>query len=149
VDAAQFNFQLLYDAFRNNHDTYVRGVWSTITAVLVAIGWLLTSETTREFLRKSDPSRRLALFGIMVAGIIHLLVLAQVWDVSARLTTLLASDPYVVQQRLAPEYYRQFTVPTRYVVVSGLLDGTLFVVLGGLVHACGRKPRRARATDSA
>ena len=40
----------------------------------------------------------------MVAGIIHLLVLAQVWYASAQLTKLLASDPSVSKQQLAPEY---------------------------------------------
>jgi hypothetical protein len=131
--ALQFNFRLLHDALRHNYDTYIRNVWSTITALLVTISWLFTSDSTSDFLGSTGAARWATIVGICVMCGMHLLALAEVWRISTRLMRLLESDGYVSQQILTRDYYGQFSVPGVYVVASGILNGTLFIVLVTLV----------------
>jgi hypothetical protein len=134
-EAVRFDFTLLHEALKENYRNYTNNVWSTITGLLVAIGWLLTSEKSRALLAGSPVARRLALATVVLVAVIHLAVLWQIQETSRSIMRSLASDPYVLHQRLSPAYYGQFQVPARHVVVSAVLDGSLFVLLLGLVYS--------------
>jgi hypothetical protein len=132
-----FGAELLRDSLESNFNGYINNVWGTITALLVAIGWLLTSEKSRVFLSRNPSARWTAITAALAILTIHCLTLAEVARASERLTKLILADPYFKYAGLTVGYLQRIQVPWHYVLVSIALDGTLFVLLIVLLYKMG------------
>lgn len=134
---SSFGADLLRASLEANFNGYTKNVWGTITAVLVAIGWLLTSEKSRIFLSRNLPARRAAILATVVIFVIHGLALADIAISSNELMALVEADPFIRQEGLSAEYFQRFQVPWRFAAASMALDGTLFLLLIVLLNRMG------------
>jgi hypothetical protein len=62
----KFNFELLHDAAKRNYDRYMNVVWGSFSFLLIAIGWIITSEKARIFLHEKKVVRNVALRAICI-----------------------------------------------------------------------------------
>lgn len=151
--AQQANFELLVGALRGNWEGYVHNVWATLAALLLAVGWILTSREARLFLAGSHAARRIAALTVLLVAAIHALALLECVRASNRLLDLAARDPHVVQSGLDLAYLDHYRVTPLFAAASLLLDGSLFALLLALLtrlkgwvepsdHSAPEEPRR-------
>lgn len=134
AEIARVRFELLHDALKAERAAYTTIVWSSFSLLLIALGWLLTSKDTREFLRDNPGVRRVALSAVLVVAALHAVVLGFHVAGSQRIVGLLANDCYVRLAAMGEEYYAQDALSWGFLPVSLLINGPLFVLLACLLH---------------
>ena len=56
-DSTAVAVQMLQDSMKHNFDLYIQNVWSTMTLIMISLGWLLTSDKARTFLAERREIR--------------------------------------------------------------------------------------------
>ncbi len=130
ISAARHKFDLLHDALKANYEDYLNTVWSSFGFLVLAIGWILTSDKSRRFLADHARPRYAAEFGVGTIWLSHLAVLF-FWyrGKSDRLLDLLEQDCYATHLIGNAHYYDQFAVSFAYASVSATLTGAMFFIL--------------------
>jgi hypothetical protein len=144
----KFNFELLHDAAKRNYDRYMNVVWGSFGFLLIAIGWIITSEKARIFLHKiflyeiplygkdvKNVVWKVALGAIALIYVLHLISIGSAARTSNRLLQLMKDDPYVLSSIQKAAYYEQYKIPWFYPVFGGVLNGVLFILLFIMIFA--------------
>ena len=126
-------FELLRDSLQTAHDAYTGNVWGTLTAVMVAIGWIMTSDNARAFLRSSKSARRTMFLAVVTVWFGHVMTLS-VLNRKADLLWNLTMDAKLKHLR---SLVVGLEIPAGHIYVSFILTGALFTVLLAFIQSLG------------
>ena len=126
-------FRLAYDALMETFKAYVSIVVQTAGFILLAIGWVLTSDKARSYLGANHLARRIALGAIVVIAAIHLGVSWGYYKLSEKFVVLLDNLNYVEHV-----FYERYEITMAILWMNGLLNLVLFALLFTLVLGLGR-----------
>jgi hypothetical protein len=122
-------FSLFYDALKDEYKSYVEDVVKSLGFLIIAIGWIVTSESARLFLA-SPKVNGFALACTLGLAVCNLAVYIGHYFRSARLKRqilLLDSE--------ASELVANYSLSPLHIAINAVTIGGLFVLLAGLVVA--------------
>ena len=119
---------LPYDTLKDAFNKYTNNVFTTIGIVILAIGWIVNSPESREFLEESSWAYYSSLAAVLLIWLIHVVVLLGAHRASRRLTDLLRKKHHI-----GPDYTFYYEITRTKVGGSILLDSILFCVLFVLI----------------
>ena len=121
-------FELLHNLLGDQSREYVNDVLKTIAFLLVAIGWILTSKPSREFLGSNVRAHSAGLLTVALVAVIHVALSIEKFVASQQTMKLLFDLDYFPR-----EYYAvvQIGLPVflANVALHIVLFGTLFVLV--------------------
>ena len=123
-----FDYRLLYDALKETYIRYSNNVFTTIGVVVLAIGWIITSPESRDFLEMNNWAYFISLVAIVLIAAIHTMVLLGAYRASNKLVDLLSE-----KHGIGTEYTFFYEVTKVKVGGSLVLDLVLFLVLFVLI----------------
>ncbi len=133
-------FALLHDSLMGLYQDYVNDIYKTIAFLLLAIGWFLTSENARNFLRTNAVAFRSALAAIPVIATVHvILAISTYWDSLQTMGRLVQLDYMPVA------YYADQRITPMLLVTNLALHLALFTALFVFVYTL----RKAKSADGA
>ena len=115
---------ILVGALKDNHNTYLNNVWSTMGFLMLAIGWVVTSDKARNYWRSSNVARNVSLSAALIIMIFHITILYDIAYESEKLQALSQNLP------VGASYY---IITERMVLGSSIVNGSFFVLLWGLI----------------
>lgn len=130
-------FGLLYESLKDEFNRYFEGVAKMWAANLIGIGWILTSDQSRDFVVKQMAAFWGLLAAIVVVGIIHIGVCRNHYLRSQEKFNLIVREftdsapPYIEQ-----EYYMSYKITPlmiwSHLAVSIILLAVLFMMVFSL-----------------
>ncbi|TQV77220.1 hypothetical protein FLL45_04545 [Aliikangiella marina] len=118
--------KILIDALKDNHKTYINNVWSTMGFLMLAIGWVVTSDKARNYWQNSHLVRNISLLAVLTIMIFHITILYDISRESGRLMSLFGEEHELV----GLSYYN---VNARMVLGSAMVNGSFFLLLWALI----------------
>ena len=126
--SAEQRFKLLRDSLRDLSKNFANDVLKTVGSLLLAIGWLMMSEESRDFLRQNSTAWLTALVVIPVLAVTNTVWLIDRFRVSENKVDLLEGLKY-----LEEGYYASDRITLVVMVTDTILHLALFAVLFGFV----------------
>ena len=126
--SAEQRFKLLRDSLRDLSKNFANDVLKTVGSLLLAIGWLMMSEGSRDFLSQNSTARLTALVVIPVLAVTNTVWLIDRFRVSENKVDLLEGLKY-----LEEGYYASDRITLVVMVTDTILHLALFAVLFGFV----------------
>ena len=126
--SAEQRFKLLRDSLRDLSKNFANDVLKTVGSLLLAIGWLMMSEESRDFLRQNSTAWLTALVVIPVLAVTNTVWLIDRFRVSENKVALLEGLKY-----LEEGYYASDRITLVVMVTDTILHLALFAVLFGFV----------------
>lgn len=102
----QARFELAYESMTNATREYVNDALKTIGFLLLAAGWLVSSDRSRKFLRESRRAHRAALVVVPLAAVIHVWLALGTYRLSQSKVALLENLDYMPAQYFAEDAIR-------------------------------------------
>ena len=121
-------FTFLFEILKDLNKSYVENVMATLGFILLSMGWMVTSEKAREFLRQNRPMRIGALIVIFTIAIIHSGVSIALWYVSNEKHQQIVALNYTTA-----EYFEVYRLTRLHVALNLLMNLSAFGLLAGLV----------------
>ena len=121
-------FELLHNLLGEQSRDYVNDVLKTIAFLLLAIGWILTSKPTRDFLGSNIRAYRAGLLTVALVAIIHVVLSIDQFFASQRTMKLLLDLNY-----FPLEYYVARQIEPQVLLANLVLHVVLFGTLFALV----------------
>lgn len=112
------------DALKDNHKAYLNNVWSTMGFLMLAIGWVVTSDKARAYWRNSSIIRNISLCTVVIIMVFHFTILKDISAESQRILELMKPPSF------GSSYY---LINERMVEGSMLVNGCFFVLLWFLI----------------
>lgn len=125
-------FDLLHSSSKDIYNDYNVDVMKSLAFLIIAIGWFVTSNKSREFFRKSKTARLSALITAVVIGFVHIWSSISSYLLSQEKMSLLSTLNY-----LDPKYYRNYEITAMGLALNSLMIIALFGVL--IVILCSLK----------
>lgn len=126
--SAKERFDYLSTSLAKQSDEYVNDTMKTISFLLLIMGWLITSENSRTYLRNNRLGRRAALTTIPAVAVLHTLLAIETYGASKGKMAALRTLDY-----LGPQYYADneitLTVMSTNLAIHLVLFGTLFLLV--------------------
>ncbi|MCH7475962.1 MAG: hypothetical protein IIA27_15025 [Gemmatimonadetes bacterium] len=126
-------FDRLSSSLARLSDDYVNDTMKTISFLLLIMGWFITSERSREYLRANRPARSATLTAIPAVALMHAFLTHRFYAGSQAKVRALERLSY-----LGPDFYADDAVTlallTANVAIHLILFGTLFVLVWALKH---------------
>lgn len=121
-------FQIVFDSLQRQRDVFIQDVTTAVVAIMVAIGWIATSEKCRGLLSQRRGLRAIALTVVCVAAVcVVSLLLADYFAIRRGLQIL---DALAIT---AQDHYHVVDIPRWQLAVDLVLTGSLFAMLGALL----------------
>jgi hypothetical protein len=123
------HFTFLYQLLKDNYDGYSHYIFSTTSAILLIIGWLLTSKDARAYI-----ATHLFIKAPMLTAILLFIGAEAYFSVGAART----SDETIrlieeVNPPIPSGYYSPSTVPHRAIVVFIAAHAVLYAILAAII----------------
>jgi hypothetical protein len=109
---------------------YRNTVWKTLAALRVSIGWLMSSNSARDFLSGNSTIRIGAIIIISIMAIMHCSTLFELYKIS-KTTRLSISDE---NNPLLLSIIKSYSIPIYYPYASFSINGLLFLCLLVLIY---------------
>jgi hypothetical protein len=122
-------FNLLYASLVDTFKGYVDNVMKTMASIIIAIGWILTSDTSRHFLMERKMPYVLSLAAVAVISIIHTAVSFGFYSQSQAKASLISNLRAGDSPFIEPSYYANYQITLPLVVANLVLNFSLFAVL--------------------
>lgn len=116
---------LVIEALKHNHSTYLANVWATMGFLLLAIGWNISSEKARELFSNSGASRLTCLNTIVILMVFHGIILFDMVYESERILSNFNMDVPGVNY---------FVISVNHAISSTIVDSAFFVLLWVLIE---------------
>jgi hypothetical protein len=116
-------FRALYDSLEHYHERLVSSVTATAGALLVVIGWAMTSDSLAARIAAHPRLRLLAVAVLVAALAIYLGTSYRLFRESKRMDALLGALGY-----LEPSCYQQHRISGRYFACGMVLNSLLFAL---------------------
>lgn len=128
------HFQFLYDSLVETHKGYAAYIMSTTSAILLIIGWMMTSGTAREFIGSHTAIKTSMIIAIVLFLGLEWYLASNMQKRSAVLTTEIQSVVANIKERpINANYYSGFVVSSRAPVLFTLAHAVLYGVLVVLI----------------
>ena len=137
----QERFEILHKSLKDILDEYTNDVLRSIAYLLLAIGWIVTSDRSREFLRGNKRAYRVAIIIVLLIALLHTGLAYWTFDRSQRMSDLLVELNY-----LPHDYYSHLKITPIIFVGNLTLHLGLFATLFFLLVAL-RSPRLKKIKD--
>jgi hypothetical protein len=134
-DKADFVYKVLLDSYNK----YLDDVFKTAGLGLLVIGWLFTSDKTRQFLQENRNIRITVLIIVVLLSMVHLYSLYQDYVETNGLWDLLKEIGY-----MPPEYFMRYRITYDKIIGSMLISFVGFVVAFVSIYSL-----KSKATDDA
>lgn len=128
-------FNLLYASLVDTFKGYVDNVMKTLASIVIAIGWILTSGASRDFLAMQRLPYILSLVAIVVISIIHTSVSFGFYAQSQTKFILISGLRSSGSSYVEPEYYLSYKITLPLVVANLVMNLALFAVLFMMIFA--------------
>lgn len=130
VMALKDKFDLMYESFKDTFKGYVDNVFKTWASIIIAIGWILTSDKSRDFLAQQRAAYMWLLVAIVVITILHSGVCICYYWRSKKKYDLLINDFTKRQPTFIEEgYYKGYKITALIIGTNLLASLFLFAVL--------------------
>jgi glucan phosphoethanolaminetransferase (alkaline phosphatase superfamily) len=126
---------LLIELMSKNHDTHMNIIWATIGSLVAAIGWILSSKETREFIPKI---RVMGVATVLIVAVFHYFLLWQTQLISSALLSDL-KDALPSEGLFLDSKAYIYSITVRLIIMRGWVTFVLFSLLCYLVAKVGRK----------
>jgi hypothetical protein len=139
-DSLEPHFKFLYDVLKDNYSDYSYYVFSTTSAILLIIGWLLTSKDARNYISEHTRIKTWMFVGIAFFFTAEIFFSCRAKSRSDEIADLLAQmkDPTIstTTNNVYPAtYYSSKTVPWRGVVWFDAAHAVLYVILVRIIYS--------------
>jgi hypothetical protein len=124
VAGVERKFDLLYKTLKEGHEDYITDVMKTLAFLILAIGWFVTSDKSREFFRKTIGVRLASIAALALLAGIHVWYCCDARASSQQTMVLLQKLNY-----LPPEYYARYEITSMHLATNLAQNAILFVVL--------------------
>ena len=119
---------MLIDAAKQNLQSFMHNVWTALGSVMVAIGWILTSEAARDFILNHSPLKSILICIIFTFIIVHVAVIFWHKRKSEQLLHMLINIEFVKSNKIEQSYLEIYCIPKSWIYVTALMNGALLLV---------------------
>lgn len=145
-DSLEPHFKFLYDLLKDNYTDYSYYVFSTTSAILLIIGWLLTSTDARTYISEHARIKILMLVGIVFFFVAEIYLSCGAKEKSDKISNLLEKASQA-DALISEEYYSPKKVPPQGVFAFVTAHAVLYVVLIWII--CSIPNRAGSPTEEA
>jgi hypothetical protein len=139
MDSLDPHFTFLYQLLKDNYDGYSRYIFSTTSAILLIIGWLLTSKDARVYIAGHSlikvPMLAAIVFFIAAEAYFSLGAMYKSDQTIAIIEKTCAADPLISQA-----YYLPSKVRRRAIVVFIAAHVVLYAILAAIICSISDSP---------
>lgn len=122
-------FDLLYASLVDTFKGYVENVMKTLASIIIAIGWILTSESSRTFLKAQRSAYVMVLVAVLIISALHAGVSVAYYWRSRKKMDLLEGLKDGESAYVKPAYYAGYQITPLIIAVNLLMNLSLFAVL--------------------
>ncbi|RDE18002.1 hypothetical protein DV711_19165 [Motiliproteus coralliicola] len=112
------------DALKSLQAEYLNSVWKTFAALMVSIGWVMSSQETRHFLEATLAVKGVAIAVVLGLALMHWLTLHDLQTKSQRIF-----DQILHRDELFGAVKTSYEIKRIYIYASFLINGLLYVLL--------------------
>ncbi len=127
-------FQFLFEILKDLNKSYFHNVMNTLAFVLLAIGWVVTSEKSRSFLGSSNLIRFGSMAVVGLIALIHSFICIAGYFVSASKFTQLTALNYV-----EVNYFNMYKLNGWHVLLNLVMNLSVFGLLMLLIFKTKEK----------
>jgi hypothetical protein len=127
-------FNLLYASLVDTFKGYVENVMKTLASIILTMGWILTSDTSRKFLAERKAAYVMVLGAIIIVASLHTCVSIAYYFRSQGKIDLLSKVKEGDQQYVEPSYYLSYKITPSIIVVNLMMNLSLFAVLFMMIY---------------
>lgn len=121
---AKDKFNLAYESLKEIHHCYTTDVMKTLAFLLICIGWFITSNKSRDFLKNKKSVRISSIVALVIIAIIH---------VREQINTYMSSQHLVsdlsIMNYLDMKYYEHYEINLGQLAANSIMNMVLFGVL--------------------
>ena len=121
-------FDMLYQSLKEIHADYYSDVMKTLAFLIIALGWFITSNKSREFFRKNRVARISSILAVAIICVIHVRFCILTYSSSQKLLSLLDGMNYIDTGRYS-SYAIDIPQLATNLVQNVALFGVLIVIL--------------------
>ena len=108
---------------------YLNTVWKTFAALMVSIGWFISSDSARNFVSANFHIQIAALLIVFFMALLHLGTLLDLYKKSLNAKSNLGSE----LEPLLLSVVDSYSIPMTYPLASFFINGLLYISLMGLI----------------
>ena len=127
-------FNLLYASLVDTFKGYVENVMKTLASIILTMGWILTSDTSRKFLAERKTAYVMVLGAIIIVASLHTCVSIAYYFRSQEKIDLLSKVKEGDHQYVEPSYYLSYKITPSIIVVNLMMNLSLFAVLFMMIY---------------
>jgi hypothetical protein len=131
IDTSE-RFKLLHTSLKEISDLFIDNGLKTTAFLVIVMGWLFTSEQTRNYLASNSVVKWISLAVVAFIGVIHVLTCSLLYTRSKKKSLLLSELEYV-----EPEYYSHYRISLPHFLILVLMNTSLFIVIFAVVYFSG------------
>ncbi|MEE9441237.1 MAG: hypothetical protein V3V99_01025 [candidate division Zixibacteria bacterium] len=135
---AEKKFDLLYESLQGTYDGFIVDVMKTLAFLIIAIGWFVTSDKSREFFRNNKTARTAAIGAVAILAAIHYLDCISAFYASQQAILLLENLKY-----LGSEFFTDYKIAPVMLIQYLIQNTVLFAVLIIILFTLKRNGSRA------
>jgi hypothetical protein len=126
--------EVVFKALEDNYARYFDNIFKTVGFIVIAIGWILTSDKSREFLQTNVVAHWTAMVGTLIIACGHAVALGFGYISSIKLIEQLREIGYI-----DCHYFKHYQISYVQICGSILSDTILFAALLTILFSLGRK----------
>lgn len=115
---------LLFQSLKDINDQYYEDVMKTLAFLIIAIGWFVTSDKSRQFFKRYNAARLTSIIAVAALGSIHIQASILTYLSSQSKSSLILGLNY-----LSAEHFNHYKISTITMVTNLIQNITLFGVL--------------------
>lgn len=117
-------YGVIYESLKDVYKYYTTDVTKTVAFLLLCIGWLATSDKSRDFIRKNKVSRISSIIALVIIGLIHIRTSFNAYVSSQHKISVLSAMDY-----LDPKYYENYEITIELLIIYLIQNMVLFVLV--------------------
>ena len=123
-------FNLLHTLLIDILKTYSDNTMKTLASVIIALGWMVTSDKAREFLASDSAIfyYYLSLIALVFISIIHISASSRFYKWSQKTVTLLSKLNFA-----EPEYYEDYVITKPLLIGNLIMNLSLLTILFAMI----------------
>ena len=127
-------FSILFDATKENYQSFIHTVWTALGAVMVAIGWILTSRDARQFISSNENLKLTLIIIVLIFLVVHISVI--IWHKlkSNSILDMLSRTDFSKSIKPDENVLELYSIPGIWVITTSVMDGALILVLAYLLY---------------
>ncbi|MFX0137180.1 MAG: hypothetical protein ACFFDN_26305 [Candidatus Hodarchaeota archaeon] len=115
---------LIYESLKDIYNDYIIDVVKTVAFLIICLGWLITSDKSRNFVKKNKATRMASIIIIVLLFILNIHTAIKAYNFSQDKISELSLLNYI-----EPKYYENYAITTDLLVSNIILHTALFALL--------------------